>query len=73
MKLELVRKQNTFRLNEETIDSLSETISETSLSKLGWWCPLTSNRKDQLTLAVEVPVSSNENGLFVYSYQHLLV
>lgn len=65
MKLGLIRRQKICRIGEEDatipIDLSCETIAETSLSNLGWWYPLASKRKDQVTLAVEAPVSRKNN------------
>lgn len=64
MKLELLRKQNTYSVGKEEIiiplTSCCEIISHTSLSKLGWWQPLGPNTKDHVTMTIEAPVKKKE-------------
>lgn len=61
MKLELLRKQNTYSTTSEgemiiPLTSCCEIVSHTSLSALGWWQPLKPNTKDHVVMAVEAPV-----------------
>lgn len=51
MKLQLLRKQTI--LNNVAYD----VVSHSSLSKLGWWKPLESNSKDNVTMTIDAPVS----------------
>lgn len=60
MKLELLRKQNTYSVTREVIIPLTaccEIISQTSLAALDWWQPLEPDTKDYVTMTVEAPVS----------------
>ncbi|KAG2195822.1 hypothetical protein INT47_010032 [Mucor saturninus] len=59
MKLELLRKQNTYSASEGEmlipLTSCCEIVSHTSLSTLGWWQPLKPNTKDHVVMTVEAP------------------
>ncbi|KAI9340084.1 hypothetical protein BD770DRAFT_415091 [Pilaira anomala] len=51
MKLQLLRKQTI--LNNVAYD----VVSHSSLSKLGWWKPLESNTKDNVTMTIDAPLN----------------
>lgn len=61
MKLELVRKQNTYSMDKDQsiipVTSSCDTIAHSSLANLGWWKPLEPNSKDHVILTIEAPVS----------------
>lgn len=74
MKLELLRKQNTYSVSRGEIiiplTSCCEIISQTSLSTLGWWQPQEPNTKDHVIMTIEAPVNKKQkiclNVLFIH-------
>ncbi|CEP10882.1 hypothetical protein [Parasitella parasitica] len=63
IKLELLRKQNTYSINNHDqslvpITASCEIIVTTSLANLGWWKPLEPTSQDQVTLTIDTPVKS---------------
>ncbi|KAG2190832.1 hypothetical protein INT46_004074 [Mucor plumbeus] len=60
IKLELLRKQNTYSINNEDqslvpVTSSCENIVTISLADLGWWRPLEPASQDQVTLTIDTP------------------
>ncbi|KAG2229699.1 hypothetical protein INT48_008086 [Thamnidium elegans] len=51
MKLQLLRKQTI--LNNVSCD----IVSHSSLSKMGWWQPLESNSRDNVTMTIDAPLN----------------
>lgn len=62
IKLELLRKQNTYSINHldqslVPVTSSCEILVTTCLADLGWWKPLEPTSQDQVTLTIDTPVS----------------
>ncbi|KAL9556351.1 hypothetical protein MBANPS3_001902 [Mucor bainieri] len=60
IKLELLRKQNTYSINHldqslVPVTSSCETLVTTCLADLGWWKPLEPSSQDQVTLTIDTP------------------
>lgn len=63
IKLELLRKQNTYSINNQNqslvpVTSSYENIATTSLADLGLWRPLEPTSQDQVTLTIDTPVNN---------------
>lgn len=62
IKLELLRKQNTYSINYldqslVPVTSSCETLVTTCLADVGWWKPLEPASRDQVTLTIDTPAS----------------
>ncbi|KAL9553054.1 hypothetical protein PS6_004152 [Mucor atramentarius] len=60
IKLELLRKQNTYSINHldqslVPVTSSCEILVTTCLADLGWWKPLEPTSQDQVTLTIDTP------------------
>ncbi|GAN03738.1 hypothetical protein MAM1_0047d03193 [Mucor ambiguus] len=60
IKLELLRKQNTYSISHldqslVPVTSSCETLATTCLADVGWWKPLEPDNQDQVTLTIDTP------------------